>query len=68
MKVKCIANSGKNLFKEDSAHINSHNYVGEYLKIGETYIVYGINFYKRRLEYLIAAETQRGNATFWEPK
>jgi hypothetical protein len=64
MKVKAIATDGKDLSKYS---LRSFHNPEEYfnLKIGGTYIVYGINLWDRIIHYLTLIEGARN--PFWSP-
>lgn len=67
MKVRCIANSGKNLSPEQNARVNSPQYVRDYLQVGTIYNVYGFHLFNERLSYLVAGDSGHGKLPFWEP-
>ena len=64
MKVKCIANMGDKLSKQ-SIKAGRNKEMQFHLKVGETYVVYGINLWKNTLNYLTM--NQAGTLPIWSP-
>ena len=57
MRVRCIANSGKDLFRR-TALLHSNPLSGWPIDKGESYEVYGINLWKGNLHYLVVNRYQ----------
>jgi hypothetical protein len=53
MRVKCIANTGKNLFKRTLAKTHLITSIFSPLEIGDYYTVYGIDLWDGNLHYLV---------------
>jgi hypothetical protein len=64
MKVKCIANMGDALSKQSIKAGRSRETLF-HLKIGEVYVVYGINLWRNTLNYLTV--NQAGTIPIWSP-
>jgi len=64
MKVRCIANSGKDLSKQalESGHLKTSEYQ---LIVGDVYTVYGISLWNNVLNYLTM--DRYGTLPFWHP-
>lgn len=65
MKVKCIANSGKDLSGKSLALGYTVESRFDELKIGESYFVYGMHVYEGMISYLLIDEEI--NRPFWYP-
>jgi hypothetical protein len=64
MKVKCIANMGDGLSKQAIKAGRNLDSVF-HLKIGDIYVVYGINLWRNSLNYLTM--NQAGTIPIWSP-
>jgi hypothetical protein len=64
MKVKCIANMGDGLSKQAIKAGRNLDSVF-HLKIGDVYVVYGINIWRNSLNYLTM--NQAGTLPIWSP-
>jgi hypothetical protein len=64
MKVKCIANMGDGLSKQSIKAGRNLDSIF-HLKIGDTYVVYGMNLYRNTLNYLTMNAS--GTMPVWSP-
>jgi hypothetical protein len=64
MKVKCIANMGDGLSKQSIKAGRNLDSIF-HLKVGDIYIVYGINLWRSTLNYLTM--NQAGTIPIWSP-